>query len=133
MLAYVFWHRPRAGVDAGAYETALVAFHEALGREALEGVHGSAALAVEDLPWLGGPGYEDWYHLEASFALDTLNAAAVTGPMTEPHRAVASLTGAMVGGVYRQVEGVWRRQMVLGPIPELRGPESSAGRRPIFP
>jgi len=119
MLAYVFWHRPREGVNVASYEAELREFHARLGEEALEGVHGTATYAVDDLPWLGGPGYEDWYFLEASFALDTLNAAAVTGRVEEAHRPIAALTGGMAAGLYRLTDGVWRRQMVLGPTPEL--------------
>ena len=133
MLAYVFWHRPREGVEEAAYEAALVDFHAGLDGEALEGVHGSATFALDGLPWLGGAGYEDWYFVEASFALDTLNQAAVTGSLGEKHRAIAELTGPMTAGLYRLVEGAWRRQMVLGPVPELPDPRRAAGRRPLWP
>lgn len=126
MLAYVFWHRPRKGVDPAAYETALVAFHRALAEEALDGVHGSACYAA-------GGGYEDWYFIEASFALDTLNTAAVSGRMTEHHHAAAALAGEMSAGLYREAEGTWRRQMVLGPAPELPGPQGRPGHRRLFP
>lgn len=119
MLAYVFWHRPRASVDVAAYEAALVEFHRRLGAEAVEGFHGSSVFATEG-------GYVDWYYLEAAFALDALNVAAVSGPMQQPHGAVAALTGEMTGGLYRLVEGTWRRQMVLGPDAELPEP---GGRR----
>jgi hypothetical protein len=30
MLAYVFWHQPRRGVDLAAYEDAQRAFHSSL-------------------------------------------------------------------------------------------------------
>ncbi len=140
MLAYVFWHRPREGVEALEYEAALREFHGRLAEEAVEGVHGSAAFAVDRLPWLGGgQAYEDWYLLEAGFALDTLNGAAVSGRMTRPHRRIAALTGPMAAGLYRLVRGdgcrgsqatwsqerpsaagaLWQRQMVLGPTPEF--------------
>jgi hypothetical protein len=128
VLAFVFWHRPRAGVDSGDYEAALLRYHDRLAEEALEGVHGSAVYALADVPWLGAPGYEDWYFVEASFALDTLNAGAVSGPLRELHDAVAALTGPMAGGLYRLHEercaggAVWRRQMVLGPVSELCRP-----------
>ena len=101
MLAYVFWHRPRTGVDIDAYEGALRAFHEALGAEAIDGFHGSATHAVDALPWLGeGAAYEDWYLLEAAFGLDGLGAAATSGRMKEPHARVAAMTGAMAAGLY---------------------------------
>jgi hypothetical protein len=48
VLAYVFWHRPAAGVDAGAYEDALRGFHAAL-----EGVR-SASFRVAALPFEAG-------------------------------------------------------------------------------
>jgi hypothetical protein len=120
MLAYVFWHRPRAGVDTARYEAALVAFHRELAGEALDGVHGSATYASES-------GYEDWYFVEASFALDTLNTAAAGGRLAEFHSAVAALTGDMSAGLYRDVDGTWTRQMVLGPEPQL--PRERPGRR----
>jgi hypothetical protein len=120
MLAYVFWHRPRAGVDAETYEAALIAFHQELAQEALDGVHGSAVYATDS-------GYEDWHFVEASFALDTLNTAAVSGRMAGFHRAVAELTAEMSAGLYRDADGAWRRQMVLGPEPEL--PRERPGRR----
>lgn len=119
MLAYVFWHRPGPGVEAATYEAALVEFHRRLGGEAVEGFHGSKVFTTE-------LGYVDWYYLEGTFALDALNVAAVSGPMQQAHGAVAALTGEMTGGLYRQAEGTWRRQMVLGPEPELAEP---GGRR----
>lgn len=106
MLGYVFWHRPRADVEPARYEEAHAAFHAALADEAVEGFHGSSSYAVPGLPWLDGDGYEDWYLLEGFFALDPLNRAAVSGPMEEPHRAVASLTGSMAAGLVALVQGV---------------------------
>jgi hypothetical protein len=106
MLAYVFWHRPRAEVAGPDYEKALLAYHAELGEEAIEGFHGSATHSVDDLPWLGGgPAYEDWYLLEAAWALDTLGAAATSGRLEEPHRQVAARTGSMAAGLYGLVRG----------------------------
>src|SRR5687767_15044541 len=61
VLAYVFWHRP--GGDAGPYEERLAAFHAALATHPPDGFRGSAALRVQEAPWLPGDGpvYEDWY------------------------------------------------------------------------
>jgi len=139
MLAYVFWHRPRSG--AADYEPALMDYHRALAAEAVEGFNGSSSYRVAGLPWLGGdPGYEDWYLLEAAWAIDPLSEAAVSGRMQGPHRRIASQTGAMTAGLYRLEEGEpaayphaawfgrpvpevpgsrWRRQLVLGPTPEF--------------
>lgn len=101
MLAYVFWHRPRPEVDRDRYEAAVVDYHRVLGSEALDGVHGSASYRVDAVPWLGeGACYEDWYRLEGSYAIDILDLAAVSGRLTEPHRAVASLCGEMTAGLY---------------------------------
>lgn len=143
MLAYVFWHRPRPDAEADAYEAALTGYHRELAEEAVEGFHGSSAHAVAAVPWLeGAPGYEDWYLLEAAWALDSLGEAAITGRLEHPHRRIAALTGAMAAGLYRLVQGegadgehatwfnahdpfplagsrLWRRQLVLGPTPEF--------------
>lgn len=106
MLAYVFWHRPAEGVAADVYESALRDFHHDLGEEALDGFHGSAAYALDGLPWLGGgPAYEDWYLLEAAYALDSLGTASTSGRMAAPHRGIASLTGSMAAGLYGLVRG----------------------------
>ena len=45
MLAYVFWHHPAPGVNAGVYEQSLRAFHGTLAAHAPAGFLGSAALA----------------------------------------------------------------------------------------
>jgi len=48
MLAYVFWHTPADGVDADAYERALVAFHRSLERSPPFGFAGSAAFRIDE-------------------------------------------------------------------------------------
>jgi hypothetical protein len=105
VLAYVFWHRP--GGDAGPYEARLAAFHAALAADPPEGFHGSAALRVEEAPWLpgGGPSYEDWYGVEDWTALGRLNEAAVSGTRGEPHDAVAARAAAGAGALYGLVSG----------------------------
>ena len=92
MLAYVFWHRPRANVDKTTYEKSLTAFHEALSRAAPPGLVAAGSFAVAAVPWLGErPGYEDWCVTEGSWALDPLNAWAVSGATQSSHDRVAAL------------------------------------------
>ena len=107
MLAYVFWHRPAARVEAHAYEAALAAFHAALAADPPAGFADSAALRTDTAPWLpgDGPAYEDWYAVEDWAALGELNAGAVTGPRAGPHDAVALEAGAGAGAVYRLLAG----------------------------
>ena len=145
MIAYVFWHRPRAGVEIGAYEAALRAFHGSLAS-----TH-SASFRLDALPFAAGEGYEDWYLVEDWAALGELNAAAVDARHRAPHDAAASRAGQGWGGMYGLVRGeaepppsvrwvdkppgmpyepfiasltppgvaIWRRMLVLGPAPEL--------------
>ena len=78
VLAYVFWHRPYAEVSRSDYEAALAAFHEQLHRASCPGLEGSAAYRIFGAPWQGGgDGYEDWYVVASSWALDPLNSTAV--------------------------------------------------------
>lgn len=135
-LAYVFWHWP-ARTDG--YEAAIQRFHAALART------GTATFHLERAPWeTSRPApYEDWYPVEDWAAVGELNDHAITGSRRQPHDAVAGLSHAGAGGVYRLIhEGpplsevrfaawlreppatppdgaaVWQRQLVLGPAPE---------------
>lgn len=143
MIAYLFWHRPGAGVDAARYEARLAAFHAALAVP-------SRAERVRGAPWMAGDGYLDWYFLPDWTALGALNRAAVSGAVEGPHAAVAGLAGWGAGGVVALLAGdrafqtvwrwlskpdgmtyaafaaalpaggtLWQRQMVLGPQPEF--------------
>jgi hypothetical protein len=107
MLAYLFWHRPAAGVERDAYEQALTRFHRSLAHAPPSGLRGSAAMRCERLPWLegDGPGYEDWYVLDDWAALGVIEQAAVSRGHVSAHDAVAAHTGAGGGGVYELVEG----------------------------
>jgi hypothetical protein len=107
VLAYVFWHRGAADEDRGAYETRLTAFHAALAAAPPDGFLASAALRVDEAPWLAGDGtaYEDWYGVEDWAALGRLNEAAVRAPRAEPHDAVAARAVAGAGAVYHLVTG----------------------------
>lgn len=114
MLAYLSWHRPAPGVDAGAYERALEQFHRSLAHRAPSGFRGSAMFRAPELPWLGSAqpgaadtddGYEDWYLLEDWAALGVLEEAAVSHGHVSAHDKVASLAGIATGAVYRFLEG----------------------------
>ncbi len=157
MLAYVFWHRPRSGADPAAYEGHLRELHERLSFV-------SASFRLAKLPFAPEPGYEDWYLVGDWAELGELNSAAGSGESREPHNAAAGLMAAGWGGIYALVRGeasppaavrwidkppgedaeafleslrapaIWRRQMVLGPAPELclAGPdEDPSGRERI--
>ncbi|MGH2832600.1 MAG: hypothetical protein ACRDK2_07475 [Solirubrobacteraceae bacterium] len=106
MLAYVSWHRPRAGAERAAYERALERFHRSLAHRPPSGFHGSAGARLATIPWLeGGAGYEDWYLLEDWTALGVLEMAAVSQGHLGAHDAVAKLAGTEVAAVYRLLEG----------------------------
>ncbi len=159
MIAYVFWHRPAAGVAQEAYEAANVRFHRSLLTSPPGGFVQSACLRATALAWLGdgGPGYEDWYLVEDYGALAVLGEAAVGRGHRTSHDGAAALSGEGTAGLYRLLDGaaslarvalaawitpprgghepllddfladgidaahasLWRRQLVLGPAPEL--------------
>ena len=101
MLAYVFWHAPRAGVAARQYEAAHREFHDTLGAAGVEGLLGVRVLRAEAIPWLEGTaGYEDWHFLENSAALDALNLSAVSAARQYPHDRIAALAGSGTAGLY---------------------------------
>jgi hypothetical protein len=103
MLAYVFWHWP---VRETGYEEALVAFHRALAGHPSEGFRGSRAARIGPRPWLGVPrAYEDWYLVDDFAALGALNDAAIAGPRTAAHRAVAALPAGGTAALYGLVSG----------------------------
>jgi hypothetical protein len=107
VLAYVFWHRPGADEAPAGYEARLSAFHAALAEHPPAGFAGSAALRVQEAPWLpgDGPAYEDWYAVESWEALGALNEAAVRGARARPHDAVAVRARTGAGAVYGLVDG----------------------------
>jgi len=86
MLAYLTWHTPAPGVDSGAYERALAAFHQSLAHVPPSGFGGSATFRVARLPAPGSEdgwaeleteAYEDWYLLDNWASLGVLEEAAV--------------------------------------------------------
>jgi hypothetical protein len=142
MLAYVFWHRPKAGVEAAEYEDAQQAFQATLATP-------SACFRLAELPFATGGGYEDWYLVDDWAGIGELNDAAVDATRRGTHDQAASLAADGWGGVYELLQGaaeiptgiewldkprgtpldefiallphqgVWRRQLVLGPAPEF--------------
>jgi hypothetical protein len=110
VIAYVFWHRPAADVQALVYEERLLGFHRSLARRPPAGFESSVTLRAPDLPWLGagGPGYEDWYLVDAWSALGVLEEAAVGRGHRSPHDAAARLLGEGAAGIMHLREGTAR-------------------------
>ena len=110
MLAYVFWHWPRAAVPVAEYQELQRRFHAALQAAPPAGFMGSRCVALRGAPWAGGggPAFEDWYLLEGSAALDPLNAAAVTASRQGPHDAAAAAAEGGTAGLYSLRLGVPR-------------------------
>jgi hypothetical protein len=101
LLAYAFWHVPRAGVATREYESAHGALHEALRAAGVPGLRGVRVSRLASVPWLGGrTGYEDWHLLDASADLDVLNDAAISGARRLPHDRIAALAGEGTAGLY---------------------------------
>jgi hypothetical protein len=107
MLAYVFWHWPRADTVASVYEERLVHFQKALAAARPTGFREAVAFRVAGAPWLpaGVVGYEDWYVLDGSAALDPLNEAAVAAACRVPHDEAAKLATGGMAGLYRLRRG----------------------------
>jgi hypothetical protein len=112
LLAYLFWHRPRPGVEPEEYEEAQRGFHARIEVD-------SACFRVEALPWQagapsdtradrgeeGGSFYEDWYLVDDWRALGELNAAAVDARHRDAHDRAAAMAADGWGGLYASVRG----------------------------
>jgi len=160
VLAYLFWHRSRAGEPSEHYERRLIEFHDALKGVLVE----SATFRLQRLPFAETSGYEDWYLVDDWAALGELNSAAVDAALSAPHDAVARVAAEGWGGIYRLVRGtpealsgahwtskpegeryasflrrqpahtIWQRQLVLGPAPEFcLSAEPSPARLRVWP
>ena len=107
MLAYVFWHWPRPGIDLAAYEANLRIFHQTLTANKPPGFQNSTVFSTNGSDWLDtkGPVFEDWYLMDDSAALDRVNEAAVTGACEQPHHAVAKDAAGGTAGLYRLRQG----------------------------
>jgi hypothetical protein len=105
VLAFLAWHRPAPDVAREHYESALERFHRSLAHRPPAGFRGSASVRVEQVPWLDGAVYEDWYVIEDWAALGVLEDAAVSRGHVSAHNAAASLTGMETAAVYRLLEG----------------------------
>ena len=105
MIAYLFWHVPRAGADEAQYAAKLVRFQEEL-EQLGEGVSGlaadPAAYRVDDVPWINASRtvYIDLYLMADSAKMDVLNTAAVSGAMAAAHGEIATLYGSGAGSLY---------------------------------
>jgi hypothetical protein len=106
MLAYVFWHVPRADFSSEDYEAALVNFQADLASAPPQGFTSCATYRISGVPWLDGrQGYEDWYFVRSSADLDPLNEAAVQPKRWDVHAAIATKMDIGHGGLYRHLSG----------------------------
>jgi hypothetical protein len=114
MLAYLTWHTPALGVDSGAYEQDLAAFHRSLAHVPPSGFAGSTTFRIARLPAPGSEdgwaqseatAYEDWYLVDNWSSLGVLEEAAVSRGHFTRHQAVAERAAVALGGVYRLSEG----------------------------
>lgn len=105
MLAFLAWHRPAPDVSRDAYESVLERFHRSLAHRPPSGFRSSTSVRVEQVPWLDGPVYEDWYLIDDWAALGVLEGAAVSRGHVSAHDAAASLTDMETAAVYRLLEG----------------------------
>ncbi len=106
MLAYVFWHVPRADAAAREYESRHREFHAVLQAANVAGLQGVRVFRLNAIPWLGGKaGYEDWHLLDDSAGLDVLNHAAITQARQLPHDRIAALAADGIAGLYGLRQG----------------------------
>ena len=107
MLAYVFWHWPNARIDSDTYESGLRQFQSVLSDHKPDGFQRSVVFRIHGAPWLppNVVGYEDWYIVDGSGALDVLNEAAITAPRKDTHDRAAQRAAGGTAGLYRLRRG----------------------------
>ena len=106
MLAYVFWHRPAAGVAPEAYVALLDRFQRSLAARPPAGFLHSACFEAPAPNWLGDePAYEDWYVVDDFAAIGVLNEAAVGRGHVTAHDAAARAAAEGTASIYRLIEG----------------------------
>ena len=103
VLAYVFWHWKKPAIPSAEYEARLEQFQSALADQPPVGFARAYCCALAGAPWLnsGGSGYEDWYLVDKSAALDPLNDAAISASRLAAHDAAASAAAGGTAGLYR--------------------------------
>ncbi|MGD0258093.1 MAG: hypothetical protein ABSB90_09505 [Thermoplasmata archaeon] len=102
-LAYVFFHRPLAGVSRAAYERALRRFHATLARTPPAGFRESSVLRLDTAPWAEPrprPVYVDWYVLGGFGILDSIRDVAYCPPWVGAHRSIARKAAYGWGALY---------------------------------
>jgi len=114
MLAYLFWHEPRPGIDHAQYTSLLQGFHDVLAESPPPGFLRSWSVRLQRAPWEDGAArpFEDWYLVEDWTAIGRLNENATIGPRQEAHREIAVRATNGRGAIYRFDHGA-----VDGPAP----------------
>lgn len=107
MLAYVFWHWKTNSLPDDQYEARLRDFHHSMAQHPPHGFRQSAAYAISGAAWAanGAPAYEDWYLVDNSAALDSINSGAISAPRRDPHDSVAALVVGGTAGIYQLRRG----------------------------
>jgi hypothetical protein len=102
MRAYVFWHYPQPRYTKEEYEAAQTAFHQTLASHPIPGLLRSYCFEVNAIPWLEQrAGYEDWYLVNDTAALESLNTGAVSDLLAGPHNRAAALAAGGIAGLYK--------------------------------
>jgi hypothetical protein len=137
VLAYVYWHRPRACVGRdSSYERALERFHRSFAHVRPSGFHRSTVSWLPHLPWeepdADAGAYEDWHLVDGWSAIGVIEEAAVSRGHLGAHETIADLAGWLTASVYRLIEGqaqlgggegIW-----VGPADDEPAPKGSPSR-----